>query len=601
MGRKKKEETKQEPQTAATQEQAEKPLKLKDGTLAKEDGSFPYEIDAKHTLVTFGDEKGNANAMVFTKELENGKRISAAYRRVGKETHAEPMTAKEQHDNEAQAVVAALKRLTLALEPHKDDAAVKEVMGQIAQASIDWLQKAKVAEIAKPAAEVSKPEEAKKEEPKAEDGKNVEPAPHVQRVNRTLTRPFTQIEKDEKNEELYDLIDEKESLEETKADLSKTYSNRIKGVEEKIIEKTKLLRAGIVEADIECEWRFNDPKPGKKQLYRADTNKPLGEIEDIKNGDLEQPLPLDGKKDEATKDSKATKEPKAKQQAAPAPEAKKLGDNGAVFVFEDGELSIADYEAIKDEIKPEDFVKSKGEVAKLTETDVLKVVKLPSRAGIKTLVRCIEGDKTIYVMWQFADAKERVAKAKEAIAALEASKVEVKPQENKTAEASKVEEPAKKEEATVPAASESLEICNDLHADGVRKCQKSKGHEGGHFYGKAGEGKSEAASQSAETKPSTEETVKAPEATKVQEEAAKSTPLLSEDDKAKGAVWCLTKCGIKVDEAEGALKRNGKLGMTQNLTANPHAQKFVLEQIEQVEVWVKEIQKEDAAKKQSAA
>ena len=60
-------------------------------------------------------------------------------------------------------------------------------------------------------------------------------------------------------------------------------------------------------------------------------------------------------------------------------------------------------------------------------------------------------------------------------------------------------------------------------------------------------------------------------------------------------------CGIKVDEAEGALKRNGKLGMTQNLTANPHAQKFVLEQIEQVEVWVKEIQKEDAAKKQSAA
>jgi hypothetical protein len=134
------------------------------------------------------------------------------------------------------------------------------------------------------------------------------------------------------------------------------------------------------------------------------------------------------KVDAAKVDAAEPVKPSEPKKEEAAQESKKFGDDGKVFIFDDGELEIVDYEDVKNDVKDQDFVKIKGEVAKLSGADLQKNLSVVFRSGVRCLVRCKEADKTVYAMWQHADAKDRVAKAKAAQDALAASKVDVKPE-----------------------------------------------------------------------------------------------------------------------------------------------------------------------------
>lgn len=146
----------------------------------------------------------------------------------------------------------------------------------------------------------------------------------VQKITRTLPCKFTEQEHKDATDELLDLLEEKDKLEQDKSDLVKSYGNQIKGIEEQITEKAAIVRSGVKNKPVECEWRFNNPRHGRKSLWRLDENK----IIDSEDMDL-----LDNGTVEDEKEEKA-----------------KPGDNGKVFVFKDGrEAPIFDYEDVKDE------------------------------------------------------------------------------------------------------------------------------------------------------------------------------------------------------------------------------------------------------------
>lgn len=169
----------------------------------------------------------------------------------------------------------------------------------------------------KPLQEVSEKTE-NKEEVKPEVKNN------VHKITRTLPCKFTEQEHRAETDELLSLIEDKDKLEQDKSDIVKSYGNQIKGLEEKIIEKTALIRSGVKDKPVPCEWRFNNPRHGRKSLWRLDENK----IIDSEDMDL-----LDNGTVEDEKEEKA-----------------KPGDNGKVFVFKDGrEAPICDYEDVKDE------------------------------------------------------------------------------------------------------------------------------------------------------------------------------------------------------------------------------------------------------------
>lgn len=147
----------------------------------------------------------------------------------------------------------------------------------------------------------------------------------VNKITKRLACKFTEQEHREATDELLDLLEDKDRLEQDKSDLVKSYGNQIKGIEEKINEKAALVRSGYKEKPVECEWRFNDPRHGRKSLWRLDENKII-ESEDM---DL-----LDT----------------GKVEDVPIEKPAKPGDNGKVFVFKDGrEAPIFDYADVKDE------------------------------------------------------------------------------------------------------------------------------------------------------------------------------------------------------------------------------------------------------------
>jgi hypothetical protein len=614
-----------------------KPLKLKrpEGDIA--DGAALFEPDENgeyNSLALVHDEFASEDPEdLFTEicyaELENGKWFSAARAKsdsMDKVFLAEPLAAKEQHDCEAFAVIAALHRLTLALEPHKEDEAVKAVIGEIGKTALDWKLKADAFAATHPqTAEAAKSAEQKPEEPAAATEEKAEAAPYVQRVTRSLTRPFSAEEKDERNKELYDLSDEEEKLEQEKADLSKSYGNRIKGVHEKFLEKKALLRAGVTEVDVECAWRLNDPRPGKKQLYRLDTNKPLGEIEDIKNSDLEQPLALD---------------PKA-EAVAEEPKAAHPGDNGDTFLTEEGvSFPCEQFDANRN---PKEYAICKGQVVEFSEADTIAKLKLPNSAAIAAIARVPgeQGAPATYRLRVFEDAKDRVIKAKadiEAASKLASAKVDAQPEGIALKDGTKPNSVGvyEKEKATLSyvsgkakASIYTAELSNGMWISSYETEDGNGGQtlplraddlydsEAGAILAAISEVRaslrcykpSKDIDKILKALSADEEMqlgkLKALVVDSVQEpntpEQETKPSVLTEEDKAKGPAWCCTKCGFTMGEAEEVLRREGKLCFTRGLHVQPLAVKYLLDNIEQVERWILDLRKAAAAKKNSAA
>ena len=106
---------------------------------------------------------------------------------------------------------------------------------------------------------------------------------------------------------LTSLISDKDRYEDEKASYVKTYNELIKDKEKEISTKAKLVTSGRVDRKVECVWHLDDPSKGQKQLYRTDNGAPLGEIEEIRNSDLEQDLPIpdnEGQDDESEQGQK---------------------------------------------------------------------------------------------------------------------------------------------------------------------------------------------------------------------------------------------------------------------------------------------------------
>lgn len=210
----------------------------------------------------------------------------------------------------------------------------------------------------KPSQETSEKIENKEAEAKKEESKP-EVKNKVQKITRTLPCKFTEQEHRDATDELLDLIEDKDKLEQDKSDIVKSYGNQIKGLEEKIIEKTALIRSGVKDKPVECEWRFNNPRHGKKSLWRLDENR----IIDTQDMDL-----LDSGTVEEEKEEK-----------------KKPGDNGAKFVLANRTVDIVDYEDVSAELTTEvlkDTVIAKSmngdKMVAFTEADLLaKSFKAP--------------------------------------------------------------------------------------------------------------------------------------------------------------------------------------------------------------------------------
>ncbi len=524
MGRKKKEKTvAQEPQTPATNEAETKPLKLKrpEGDIA--DGAALLEPDEKgeysrnlaKEIEFVAEDSEDFQAEISVAELENGKWISAARSKsdsMGVVFVEEALIAKEQHDCEAFAVIAALHRLTLALEPHKEDEAIKKAIGEIGAAALDWKMKADAFALTQPQAANpadQKPEEAPKSEPVAALGR---------RETRTLPCKFTDEEFRERTKSLCKLVAERDETEEEKKASNASFTEHIKGLDSRISQESKILDAGNVDKNVECVWKMNDPKDGMKTLYRTDTG--IG-IETIPMDLLDMPQ----------EQEPAAEEPAKAETVAEEPKPTHPGDNGDTFISEEGaSFPCEQFDANRD---PKEYAQSKGHIVEFSEADAIAKIRLPQSAAIAAIARVPgeQGAPATYRLRVFADAKERVEQAKkdmDAAAKLESAKVDVQPETKPEAQPEAVADPVVAEAATTqPAKSSSL----------------------------------------------------------------------TDEDKARGAVWCLSKYGIAMSEAEGAMKRNGKLPLTQELHNNPKAMQFVLDNIEQVEKWVLDIRKEEKARK----
>ncbi|OGV45826.1 MAG: hypothetical protein A2017_18165 [Lentisphaerae bacterium GWF2_44_16] len=249
--------------------------------------------------------------------------------------------------------------------------------------------------------------------------------------------------------------------------------------------------------------------------------------ETAKKEEIEEPE----KKEEKKKCKKSGKSEKTPGEI----ENLKEGDNGDVFKFKNSRVvDIVDYIDVVKELTPEtikNMISSKktaeGKLKPFKEAELLiffadkdDFEKIEFR-----LIRGGSGDKAGYFIQKLGERKPEVPESSE---------------EQKEASPEKEE---KSSEEAVP------EPCGYAHKDGIRKCKKPAGHEGGHSYGTAEEAAAKASS--------------APE------------------KKEENISLLLAKHGLSLDETEVYLRRIKKLpGLTIHLDKVPASVQYVRENID---------------------
>jgi hypothetical protein len=169
-------------------------------------------------------------------------------------------------------------------------------------------------------------------------------------TERMLRHDFTDKETLALGRELSEKLSERSQLE---ADL-----NRVKGdfkardaaLEAKILSLRDKVNTRYELRTTKCEWRFDDPKPGFKTIYRLDSETPI-ETEPMTEAEKQIPLPLDGKAGEgaaapANGQSTPTEPPPVRPKPEERPKAARVGSGGVVGLPSDGD-DIRDPDASK--------------------------------------------------------------------------------------------------------------------------------------------------------------------------------------------------------------------------------------------------------------
>lgn len=114
----------------------------------------------------------------------------------------------------------------------------------------------------------------------------------MQKVYELLPIEMTEEEKVVLGQDIADLEIEIEQIEADKKRDNDHYNSMIKDKAANVLVLSKRLKQGTKDAEVECYWLQDDPRPGMKTLYRFDSGEKV-RIEEMSLFDEQTELPLD--------------------------------------------------------------------------------------------------------------------------------------------------------------------------------------------------------------------------------------------------------------------------------------------------------------------
>jgi hypothetical protein len=111
------------------------------------------------------------------------------------------------------------------------------------------------------------------------------------KLTEILPVPLTEEDKLELGAQIAQFEIEVEEIEHDKKTDNDLYNSRLKEKSAEALQLSKQLKSGTKDAEVECYWGLDDPKPGQKTLYRYDTGEVV-RITSMQINDSQMDLPL---------------------------------------------------------------------------------------------------------------------------------------------------------------------------------------------------------------------------------------------------------------------------------------------------------------------
>lgn len=151
-------------------------------------------------------------------------------------------------------------------------------------------------------------------------------------TKRSLRYEFTNPERMQLGRDLAEAMTRSSQVDSDLTRVKTDFKARLSALESEMHSLRDKINTGYEIRDVECEWRFDDPKPNQKSLVRIDTGTVV-EVQPMSEQEKQVELPF-GEGDESKPEKEASDAPPPA--TAPKAKAARVGSGGVVAVPSDG-------------------------------------------------------------------------------------------------------------------------------------------------------------------------------------------------------------------------------------------------------------------------